>query len=275
MTSVLRRTRAAILVASLLPTATSLAQNASAPAILQMFEARWDTIEDRMADIHAAGYGRMWVPPPNQASGGFSVGYDVFDRFNLGDPRNETHYGTATSFKTMIQAAHNAGVAINPDLLWNHNGIGNRTDQNFVNLGGYPGFALTLPSDINGDFHNPFIDFSQDEIIGQLAGLNDIAQEKHYMFIRHPVQVGNPSNIPAGTLFNKPDPNNARFYPDQDLGGVTVFDQRSGQNVTLYSFNEDNPLAGDPILEDSVGLLMRNVRWMIQEFDVDGFRLDA
>ncbi len=251
------------------------AQDASSPAILQLFEARWDNIEDRMADIHAVGYGRMWVPPPNRASGTLSVGYDVFDRFSFGAPRDETRYGTDASFRTMIEAARKAGVGINPDLLWNHNGVGNRTDANFVALGGYPGFALTLPGDIDGDFHNPFVDFSQDEILGQLAGLNDIAQEKNNQFIRHPTTPGNPDNIPAGTLFNRPDPNNARFYPDRDLGGTTVFDPRSGQNITLYGFNAEDPLAGDPVLENSVDLLMRNVRWMIQEYNIDGFRLDA
>lgn len=268
----------ATLAAALLSLAAgglACAEGVSSPAILQMFEARWDTIEDRMADIHAVGYGRMWVPPPNQASGELSVGYDVFDRFSFGAPRAETRYGTSDSFKAMVQAAHKAGVGINPDLLWNHNGVGNRTDQNFVDLGGYPGFALTLPSDINGDFHNPYIDFGQDEILGQLAGLNDIAQEKHYLYIRHPTEEGNPQNIPAGTLFNQPNPNNTRLYPDQDLGGTTVWDARSGANVTLYDFNAGDPTAGDPVLEDSVGLLMRNVRWMIQEYDIDGFRLDA
>ncbi|QDT68983.1 Alpha-amylase precursor [Planctomycetes bacterium MalM25] len=254
--------------------APALGVDASSPAIFQMFEARWDNIENRMADIHEVGYGRMWVPPPNQASGQLSVGYDVFDRFSFGEARNETRYGTDTSFRALIDQAHKAGVGINPDLLWNHNGVGNRTDQNFVNLGGYPGFALTLPGDINGDFHNPFIDFGQDEILGQLAGLNDIAQEKDYQFIRHPTQVGDPNNIPAGTVFNQPDPNNARFYPDRDLGGRQILDGR-GNPTTLYDFNEANPLAGDPVMENSVDLLMRNVRWMIQEYDIDGFRLDA
>ena len=259
----------------------AVAEDASAPAILQIFEAKWNTIEDRMADIFEVGYGRMWVPPPNRAGSVFSVGYDVFDRFDLGKPRDETHYGTSAGFKSMVSAAHQAGVLVNPDLIWNHNGLGNRNDSNFVSLGGYPGFALTLPNsphnDVNGDFHDPSIGdaVGGDQIQGQLAGLNDIAQEKNWQFIRHPVAAGNPNNIPAGTTYNKPDPNNARFYPDQDLGGTTAFDSRIGQNVTLYNFNAANPLAGDPVMENATGLLMRNVRWMIQEYDVDGFRLDA
>ncbi|MCA9235581.1 MAG: hypothetical protein KDA44_08910 [Planctomycetales bacterium] len=251
-------------------------EDASAPAILQIFEAKWTTIEDRMADIHNIGYGRLWVPPPTRAGSGFSVGYDVFDRFDLGGPGHETHYGTSDGFKAMVQSAHSASVLVNPDWIWNHNGVGNRTDANFVSLGGYPGFALTLPGDIDGDFHNPFIDaLSDDQILGHLAGLNDIAQEKNHQFIRQPVAVGDPNNIPAGTVYNQPDPNNARFYPDIDQGGTTVFNPKLGQNVTLYDFNAADPLAGDPVVENATGLLMRNLRWFIQEYDVDGFRLDA
>ena len=104
--------------------APALAQARSEPAILQMYEARWDTIEDRMADIFQIGYGQMWLPPPQRAdSGGQSVGYDVFDRFDLGGPRNETLYGTETSLKSSIAAAHNASVRMYTDFIPNHNGF--------------------------------------------------------------------------------------------------------------------------------------------------------
>lgn len=262
-----------VLTASLAATLAQ-AQSASAPAILQYFEARWDTIEDRLADIHSTGYGRLWLPPPAKAGGGFSVGYDLFDRFDLGSPRDQTLYGTETSFGVLTGAANRAAVDVYTDLIINHNGFGNRFDSNFVAQGGYPGFALTLPNDINGDFHDPTISLGQSVLEGQLSGLNDIAQEKDYKFIRHPTTAG-PNNIPAGTLFNKPNPANAALYPDQGLGGVEVFDPELNQTVTLYDFNFANPAAGDPVLENAVGLLQRNVRWMIQKFGVKGFRVDA
>ena len=75
--------------------------------MLEMFEAKWQTIEDRMPDIYQTGYGQMWLPPPERAdTGNLSVGYDLFNRFDLGSPRNETLYGTETSLKTEIAAAH-------------------------------------------------------------------------------------------------------------------------------------------------------------------------
>lgn len=267
-------------------------EDVSQPAILQMFEARWDTIEDRMADIFVAGYGRMWLPPPAKAdSGSHSVGYDVFDRFDLGSPRDETLYGTETGLKTLIEQAHLAGVRVNTDFIANHNGFSDSTtfdnqgtadpsdDVYWDESGGYPGFVTSLPGDATGDFHP--IDWTGQEF-ERLAGLIDIAQEKNHQFIRNPVVEGDPQNIPAGTAgifgrgpVNVPDAANARFYPDQGLGGTTVYDPRTGSNVTLYDFNTADPTAGDAYAENATGLLIRNLRWMVQEIGVDGFRYDA
>jgi len=62
-----------------------------------------------------------------------------------------------------------------------------------------------VPGDQFGDFHDPSITTNTDLVKGSLLGLIDIAQEKNYMFIRSPVAAGNPNNIPAGTIYNKPD----------------------------------------------------------------------
>lgn len=241
-----------------------------------MYEARWDTIEDRMADIFVVGYGQMWLPPPQRAdTGNHSVGYDVFDRFDLGKPRDETLYGTETSLKTVISAGHDACVKMYTDFVPNHNGFRNSNTPGFATQGGYPGFVLSTTGDSLGDFHNPALSYEQDAINGSLFGLIDIAQEKNHQFIRHPVSVGNPDNIPAGTIYNNPDANNAQYYPDQDLGGLAMNDPNTGGAFTRFNFNLADPLAGDPTQENATGLLMRNMQYMIQVIGVDGFRIDA
>ena len=272
----------------------AVAQDQSAPAIIQFYEAKWGTIQDRMADIFVAGYGRMWVPPPQRAdTGGFSVGYDVFDRYDLGSPRSETLYGTENGLKSLVDTAHLAGVRVHTDFIINHNGFsddrtfdgqgtpGTGDDVTFEEGGGYPGFVLSAPGFPNGDFH-PEISVDDDVLRGRLAGLIDFDQSVELEYIRQPVAAGNPQNIPAGTspIFGRPPANvpttaNHRFYPDQALNAGTFFDPRTGQNVTLYDYNLADPLAGDAIVEDSVDIIMRNARWMIQEIGVDGFRLDA
>src|SRR5436190_6128500 len=266
----------AAIVMAFVPWAAVRGEDVSQPAILQMFEAKWSTIEDRMADIFATGYGQMWLPPPERADqGNQSVGYDVFDRFDLGGLRNETLYGTETSLKTSIAAGHNASVRMYTDFVPNHDGFRNKNTSGFVAQGGYPGFVLSTATDTFGDFHDPSISYTQDAVNGSLLGLIDIAQEKNIQLIRQPIAAGNPDNIPAGTIWNKPDPNNARFYPDQGLGGIAMNDPNTGGAFTRYNFNLNNPLAGDPVKENATALLLRNMQYMIQAIGVDGFRVDA
>src|SRR5690349_20735064 len=136
--------------------AAARAEDASQPAMLQMFEAKWSAIDDRMPDIFQTGYGQMWLPPPQRAdSGGLSVGYDVFNRFDLGQARNETLYGTESSLKASVADGHRAGVSMYTDFIANHNGYETQSSTTFVAQGGYPGFEMSVPGDQFGDFHDP------------------------------------------------------------------------------------------------------------------------
>jgi glycosidase len=252
----------------------------SPPPILQWFESSYQTIESRLADIFMAGYGFVWLPPPYRADqGGFSVGYDVYDRFDLGKPANPTLYGTEEGLTTLASMLHRAGVEMHVDYIINHNGFSNLGTPGFVKAGGYPGFAVTLPNDIDGDFHSVFAGGVERE---RLAGLIDIAHEKNHRFIRSPVAAGNPKNLPAGTVAafgrtaNVPDPANRRFYPDIGHRTIRVFDPRTGeQNIAVHSFNLDHPDAGDPVEENATGYLMRAAQWLVQVVGVDGLRIDA
>ena len=263
-------------------------EDVSAPAILQDFENTYQTIEHRMPDIFATGYGSVYTPPPGRAdSGNQSVGYDQYNRFDLGGRGNPTLYGTATGLKALVGTVHTMGGNAYIDFVMNHNGFSDSNTPGFASAGGYPGFALTLnPSnnyagynDPNGDFHDP----SDTSTTGmRLAGLIDIAQEKNYQFIRNPVNPNDPRNLPAGQtpangrIANVPDPANARFYPDQLLQPIIVSDPTTGeQNIKIYPFNLQDPMHGTPVTENATGYLMRNAQWLVQTVGVDGFRLDA
>ncbi len=249
------------------------AQDVSPAPILQWFEAKYDTQIERTADLFMAGYGGTWVPPTGRAdSGNQSVGYDVFDRFDLGSPGNETLYGTEGGLRQFVSTMHRAGSDVYVDLIWNHNGFRDHTTPGFIAEGGYPGFVHDINDGPNDDYHART---ATGELDFRLAGLIDIDQAQNIQVIRHPVDPNDPQNITPGTLRNLPDPDNARYYPDRDLGGTTVFDPARNTNVTVYDFNAENPLAGDAVPENATGLLMRNVRWMIQDIGVDGFRVDA
>lgn len=251
------------------------------PVYLQWFETSWSNIEARTPDVFMAGYGALWLPPPCKASDG-SVGYDVFDRFDLGTPESQTAYGTEAGFRRLIGELHAAGQQVTIDWIMNHNG-GRTSNSSFILDGAWPGFYLPGGgSNFWGDFHDGT---TQSENpgganynlwTGDLVGLIDIAQESNYQFIRHPV-AANAQNIPPGRVRNRVNAANARLYPDRSLTPLTFTNTGRGGNLpfTIYPFNTADPMQGDAVAENGTGMLMRATQWYLDEFHVDGFRLDA
>lgn len=271
------------------------AQSVSPAPFLQWFDTSFDTVESRMPDVHAAGYGAIWLPPPGRAdSGDQSVGYDVYDRFDLGNAARSTLYGTETGLRAVADALHRAGAQLHIDAIVNHNGFSDLNTPGFTASGGYPGFLAQDPdggSDpfgvpgTDGDFHGPF---ETGDIRFRLSGLIDINHSRDFRFVRSPVpgvqlEPGfHGGNLPAGTtpsfgrLANTPLESNRRFYPDLDAAPIFLFDPITGeQGIAVYPFNTENPLAGDPVGENSTDYLGRYLRWMVQDIGVDGFRIDA
>jgi len=278
-----RAIAAVILWTGLVPASVAFAQyDVSPPPILQWFESSYETIEDRTADLFMAGYGAVWLPPPGRADlSDYSVGYDVYDRFDLGRPGRPTLYGTETGLKTVAGSFHSAAIDLHVDAVINHNGFSDLGTPGFEAAGGYPGLALTLPWDIDGDFNSAY-DYGDLQM--RLAGLIDINHGKNYPFIRHPVDAGDGRNIPtigtapdfAGRLANVPTASNRRFYPDRALEPIMVYDPATGEgDIAIYPFNLSDPMAGDPTEENATGYLMRYLQWMVQVIGVDGFRIDA
>ncbi len=299
----------------------ALAQEDPAPT-LQWFECRWYDMERRMGDYFMAGYGSVWLPPvsrgyvdPRSANqNSFSAGYDPFDRFQLGKPGAETAYGTEEYFDQLVTEFHRANAEVYVDMVLNHD-AGRQTSLQFQQDGGYAGFwmgPITSPFKTStspwGDFYaGTAAGYYQSENPGNpryclqkgdLVGLIDIDHGSTFNFIRQPVAAGNPLNIPAGTYFNLPDANNARFYPDQALGTDTVNNpgmwfagalntgsfaapcdiaarNEPANNLGLGRFNTANPMAGDPVAENATGYLLRWTQWMLDVHHVDGFRIDA
>lgn len=270
-------------------------------AFLQWFECPWQWMEHRAPDFFQAGYGALWLPPPSACADPSSPGYDVFDRFDLGSPSAPTAYGTEQGFRATVGALQAADGLVHIDLIMNHNS-GRQTSVWFQERGGYPGFWMhpespprdKRPTDNWGDFHGGNAGgYLQSEdpsgpnydlLRGDLVALIDIAQETNHQFIRHPVSPGDPRNIPAGTTFNRPDPANARFYPDQALAPKVVRNYGTPRNPPpppgywdfyFYPYNTLDPMAGDAVTDNTTGLLMRFTQWMLDDVGVDGFRLDA
>jgi len=120
--------------------------------ILQYFNTDWSEIERRIPEVAEAGYTSLWLPPPFKgASGTFSVGFDTFDRFDIGDKDQmgtvRTKYGTGAELLSLMKVAHRFGLKVYFDNVMAHNGgpLDNGTDEGQL----FPG----LPGFVPEDFH--------------------------------------------------------------------------------------------------------------------------
>lgn len=70
------------------------------------------------------GITALWVPPPTKAAGQNSVGYDVYDLWDLGEfdqkGGKSTKYGTKEELCKMIKAARDNGIVTYLDAVLNH-----------------------------------------------------------------------------------------------------------------------------------------------------------
>ena len=93
----------------------------------------WKTVRADAPHLAEMGYTAIWLPPACKAtSGTFSVGYDIYDLYDLGefDQKNSvrTKYGTKQEYLDAIEAIHVAGMQVYVDVVINHKAGGDETE---------------------------------------------------------------------------------------------------------------------------------------------------
>lgn len=239
-------------------------------AMLQLFNVSWSELTAKMPEIAEAGYTSLWLPPPAKAGSVYSVGYDLFDPFDLGDKNQRgtvpTRYGTKAELLTAIETAHRFGLRVYFDNIMNHRGfdIPGYNSSTPTNL--YPGLSpqdFHLRTQADGTFRN-WDNVSDWSSVSQvqnrpLFGLLDLANEPGGVNWNFGTAEGN--TLPKISFLRQPGSNS--FYMDTNLPAIAG---------PWRPFNGTN---GDPVAEDVNGYLLRAAMWMLNETKCDGFRFDA
>ena len=255
-------------------------------AMLQYFNTSWREIRQKVPEIAEAGYESLWLPPPTKAGGGFSVGYDLFDRFDLGakDQKGSvaTRYGTEQELLDLIRVAHRFGIRVYFDSIMNHNGFDVPRYNEFVAEDVYPGFR---PGDFHlretGDGFYQKWDNTRDwgstwqvQNLG-LSGLIDIANEPGPTNRNHGPFEGDTRSKP---LFLR-HPDNPDYYCYVPSGPGQTHAANEGtyvgfgtSNGITRAFLQANESFYQEVVED---MLHRSLRWQLDRTNVDGARLDA
>lgn len=94
----------------------------------------WNKVAADAAHLKEIGVTAVWLPPAYKAStGGYSVGYDVYDLFDLGEFDQKgsvnTRYGSKAEYITAIDALHEQGISVLADVVFNHKAGGDELER--------------------------------------------------------------------------------------------------------------------------------------------------
>ncbi|PWE53988.1 alpha-amylase [Metarhizobium album] len=85
----------------------------------------WKEVAEKAESLACMGITDVWLPPAYKgAAGGFSVGYDTYDLFDLGEFEQKgtiaTKYGDKSALKHACQALNENGIGVIHDVVFNH-----------------------------------------------------------------------------------------------------------------------------------------------------------
>jgi len=218
-------------------------------AMVQYFNTSYRELTHKIPELAEVGYNSMWLPPPTKGSGGLSVGYDLWDRFDLGskDQRGtvRTRYGTEAELHQLIRVAHRFGIRIYFDTIMNHNAFDVPGFNEFTPIDIYPGFIAAEDFHLRRTAEGFYRKWDNtrnwnDAWQVQYLGLSDLIDISTEGFIN-----GNHGAYEGAT------------YP---------------KSPVIAAQMAANP---DDFKEDVNAMLMRSVRWLIDQTKADGLRLDA
>ncbi len=86
----------------------------------------YNVISSKIDNWSEVGVGKIWLPAPGKgASGGYSMGYDPYDYFDVGefDQKGtvETRFGSRAKLEALISKAHSNNIEVIADIIIGHN----------------------------------------------------------------------------------------------------------------------------------------------------------
>lgn len=93
----------------------------------------WNHFKEQAPYLAKLGINAAWLPPAFKATtGGYSVGYDVYDLYDLGEFDQKgtipTKYGTKDQYIEAVKTAQSNGIQVYVDIVLNHLGGGDEKE---------------------------------------------------------------------------------------------------------------------------------------------------
>ncbi len=215
----------------------------------------WKEVADRAEWLKQIGITSVWLPPATKAtSGSYSVGYDVYDLYDLGEFDQKgsirTKYGTKEDYKLAVQALKKNSLQVIVDVVLNHKGGGDETEKFYaVKVDEHDRTnAVTEPVEIEA--------FTKFTFPGRKGKYSDFIWDNHCF---------------TGVDYNHADGETAIYNIHNKWGtdwDEVVDDEKGNYDFLMYNDIEyRNPAVREELLRWAI--------WYHDEIGFDGVRLDA
>ncbi|KZF24103.1 glycoside hydrolase family 13 protein [Xylona heveae TC161] len=228
--------------------------------LLQAFEwhvpggqTHWHRLRNALAGLKAVGISAIWLPPGCKAGCPDSVGYDIYDLYDIGEfdqkGARATKWGTREELMQLMDEATKLDVKVYWDAVLNHKAAADRTERCPV--------VEVDPNDRNRELTAPF------EIEAWLAF--DFLGRKN----KYSSQKYNWKHF-SGTDYNAENHRQAiyRIYGENKQWSQAVGDEHGNADYLLFA---DLDYADPEVRKD----VKRWGEWIVKETGVQGFRFDA
>ena len=213
----------------------------------------WDRLKSEAHALKQMGISAVWIPPCTKAAGQYSVGYNAYDLYDLGEFDQKgtvrTKYGTKEQLFAAIEEAHRQGIKVYVDVVLNHKSGADETET-----------FLAIEVDANDRMH-------------ELSEPHDIEGWTRFTFPgRGGTYSGFQWNYAHFTATDRDErtSRNAIFkvYGEGKVWAEHVDDEKNNYD---YLMGADIDYHNGYVVEET----KRWATWLIDELHVDGFRIDA
>lgn len=233
------------------------------PTLLQFFHwyypeggKLWPEVAERAKWLAEIGINMVWLPPAYKgSSGGYSVGYDSYDLFDLGEfdqkGSRATKYGDKAQLLSAVNALRENNVGVLMDIVLNHKIGADEKEAVSVNRVNPDNRDEIDPQEIGCE---AWTRFTFPERAGQYSEF--IWDHKCFSGVDH---IENPDENGVFKIVNDYTQDGWSDQVDGELGN---FDYLMGANIDFRN---------RAVFEE----LKYWGRWLMQEVPCNGFRLDA
>lgn len=212
----------------------------------------WNRLKRNAEKLKRIGIDMVWLPPAYKGNGGANtVGYDVYDKYDLGEFDQKgsvrTKYGTKDEYLDLIETLHDNNVSVLADIVLNH--MMGADASEMVN-------AIECDP---GDRTTP---------------ISDSKQIEAWTSFTFPGRNGTYSN----DTWNHTDFNGVDYDAIKDCNGIFLLDGKSwNKAVDWENVNYDYLMGANVDMDNPevIKKLKKWGKWYLDTTGVDGLRLDA